>query len=123
MATGVLAWQHTHRDCGNNGTGRRATVWLRADAAPGPAHPDHTKRTLVYQIGDRTGQILLGPNGWQVNLPLHLTPGLNRLKLHVAEPAIPPHPQGVPVPLLQLVHPRIEPADTASTHYAYAITV
>jgi hypothetical protein len=93
----------------HNGTGREQSVRLLGDTSAGPAHPDRTRRTLVYRLGEQTGKLAV-PNENRAAIPLRLAPGLNRVELSAEEPADPPPKPKHPVPMLAFRNWRLEPA-------------
>jgi hypothetical protein len=116
----VMVWDEQHRlgfYVGNrptvvdihNGTGKAADIHFLAEGRCGSAPgPDPSRRTLHFRLEDQEGSAVLGPSGWQADVPLRLPPGLHRLELWVEEPAA-PAPPGQPVLLLLLTNLRLEP--------------
>ncbi len=94
----------------HNGTGRPQCVRLIATTSAGPAHPNRDVRTLGYRLNNHTGTLSL-PNENTAAIPLHLTPGLNRVELFVVERASPEPAPKAAVPLLAFCNWRIEVAD------------
>ncbi|MCI0702113.1 MAG: hypothetical protein L0241_13600 [Planctomycetia bacterium] len=93
----------------HNGTGQMQFIRLLADTSAGPAHPDRTRRTLVYRLGDQSGKLWV-PNENQAAIPLRLAVGLNKVELFIEESADPAPKPKHPVPLLAFCNWRIESA-------------
>ena len=90
-----------------NGTGHTANVHFLAEGRPGPAVADLSRRIVRYRFGNRQGMALLGPTGWQLDVPLRLPPGSHVLSLS-AEDGPAPLRSGAAEPLLRLTNLRLE---------------